>query len=146
MRLAATLEYDGTEFSGFQRQNNAETIQEHLEVSLKKITNENLRNWQRSIGYVPQHIYLLDDTIINNIAFDSYIVDINIADSQLYSPYITNRYLTSVNPQVTHLVNNTVNKYGIVFNSLDHYKFLFHLVPKSKRKFIRYIKKKKTNI
>ena len=42
MRLAATLEYDGTEFSGFQRQNNAETIQEHLEVSLKKITNENI--------------------------------------------------------------------------------------------------------
>ena len=42
MRLAATLEYDGTEFSGFQRQNNAQTIQEHLEVSLKKITNENI--------------------------------------------------------------------------------------------------------
>ena len=42
MRLAATLEYDGTEFSGFQRQNNAETIQEHLEVSLKKITHENI--------------------------------------------------------------------------------------------------------
>ena len=42
MRLAATLEYDGTEFSGFQRQNNAETIQEHIESSLKKITNENI--------------------------------------------------------------------------------------------------------
>ena len=40
MRLAATLEYDGTEFSGFQRQNNAETIQEHLEVSLKQILKE----------------------------------------------------------------------------------------------------------
>ena len=42
MRLGATLEYDGTEFSGFQRQNNAETIQQHLEASLKKITNENI--------------------------------------------------------------------------------------------------------
>jgi len=83
--------------------------------------------------------------IINNIAFDSHIVDINIADGQLYSPYITNRYLTFVNPQITHLVNNTVNKYGLVYNSLDHYKFLFHLIPKTKRKFIRYIKKKKTN-
>ena len=83
--------------------------------------------------------------LINNIAFDSHIVDINIADNQLYSPYITNRYLTHINPQITQLVNDTVNKYGIVFNSLDHYKFLFHLVPKTKRKFIRYIKKKKAD-
>jgi len=83
--------------------------------------------------------------LINSIAFDTRIVDINIADSQLYSPYITNRYLTFVNPEITHLVNNTVNKYGIAFNSLDHYKFLFHLVPKTKRKFIRYIKKKKVD-
>ena len=83
--------------------------------------------------------------IINNIAFDSRIVDINIADSQLYSPYITNRYLTFVNPCIAHLINKTVNNYGTSFNSLDHYKFLFHLIPKTKRKFIRYIKKKKTD-
>ena len=30
--------------------------------------NENLQIWQRSIGYIPQDIYLLDDTIKNNIA------------------------------------------------------------------------------
>mgnify|MGYP001247627942 CR=1 FL=1 len=83
--------------------------------------------------------------LINNIAFDSYSVDINIADSQLYSPYITNRYLTFVNPQITHLINDTVNKYGIVFNPSDHYRLLFHLIPKTKRKFIRYIKKKKAD-
>lgn len=81
--------------------------------------------------------------LINNIAFDSNPVDINIADSGLYSPYITNRYLTHINPQITLLVNNTVNKYGIAFSSLDHYKFMFNLIPKTKRKFIRYIKKKK---
>ena len=83
--------------------------------------------------------------LINNIAFDSHVVDINIADSQLFSPYITNRYLTFVDPRINHLINNTVNKYGIAFNSLDHYKFLFHLIPKTKRKFIHYIKKKKKN-
>lgn len=83
--------------------------------------------------------------LINNIAFDSHVIDINIADSQLFSPYITNRYLTFVDPRINHLINNTVNKYGIAFNSLDHYKFLFHLIPKTKRKFIRYIKKKKKN-
>ena len=30
---------------------------------------ENLRDWQRNIGYIPQSIYLLDDTIRANIAF-----------------------------------------------------------------------------
>jgi len=40
-----------------------------LEIDEKVITRHNLRNWQRSIGYVPQHIYLSDDTIASNIAF-----------------------------------------------------------------------------
>ena len=30
---------------------------------------KNKRSWQNNIGYVPQEIYLLDDTILNNIAF-----------------------------------------------------------------------------
>lgn len=29
----------------------------------------NLRNWQEKIGYIPQNIYLSDDSILNNIAF-----------------------------------------------------------------------------
>ena len=31
--------------------------------------HENIKNWQNQIGYVPQDIYLSDDTIKNNIAF-----------------------------------------------------------------------------
>lgn len=34
-----------------------------------KINQENVRQWQRSIGYVPQHIFLADETITANIAF-----------------------------------------------------------------------------
>lgn len=30
---------------------------------------ENIRGWQKNIGYIPQTIYLLDDTIVSNIAF-----------------------------------------------------------------------------
>ena len=30
---------------------------------------ENIKNWQSQIGYVPQNIYLSDDTIKKNIAF-----------------------------------------------------------------------------
>ena len=40
-----------------------------LEVDGKVITEQNSRSWQRSIGYVPQHIYLSDDTVAANIAF-----------------------------------------------------------------------------
>jgi len=39
--------------------------------------NENLEPWQKLIGYVPQDIYLLDDTIKNNIAFGLNENDIN---------------------------------------------------------------------
>ena len=31
--------------------------------------NKNLKSWQKNIGYVPQNIYLTDNTIKNNIAF-----------------------------------------------------------------------------
>jgi ABC-type multidrug transport system fused ATPase/permease subunit len=34
-----------------------------------EINVENRKNWQKNIGYVPQSIYLIDDTIRNNIAF-----------------------------------------------------------------------------
>ena len=37
-------------------------------VDGKKL-NDNIQSWQNLIGYVPQDIYLLDDTIKNNIAF-----------------------------------------------------------------------------
>ncbi len=33
------------------------------------VTAENLRSWQRNLGYVPQFIYLADDTVAGNIAF-----------------------------------------------------------------------------
>lgn len=33
------------------------------------LQDDNLRRWQRNIGYVPQHIYLSDDTVARNIAF-----------------------------------------------------------------------------
>jgi len=46
-----------------------ETKKGSLEVDGKIINKKNLRAWQRSIGYVPQHIYLSDDTIAANIAF-----------------------------------------------------------------------------
>ncbi len=40
-----------------------------------KNIEENLKVWQSIIGYVPQDIYLMDDTIKNNITFNEEIVD-----------------------------------------------------------------------
>jgi len=40
-----------------------------LEIDGQVITKQNTQSWQRSIGYVPQHIYLSDDTVAANIAF-----------------------------------------------------------------------------
>jgi ABC-type multidrug transport system fused ATPase/permease subunit len=34
-----------------------------------EVTPDNLRQWQNALGYVPQHIYLADDTVAANIAF-----------------------------------------------------------------------------
>jgi ABC-type multidrug transport system fused ATPase/permease subunit len=34
-----------------------------------EVTEANRRNWQAKLGYVPQQIYLTDDTVARNIAF-----------------------------------------------------------------------------
>ncbi len=41
----------------------------NLEVDGKLIDKNNLRVWQNSIGYVPQNIFLADDSVSANIAF-----------------------------------------------------------------------------
>jgi ABC-type bacteriocin/lantibiotic exporter with double-glycine peptidase domain len=48
-----------------------------LEVDGKIITKKNLRAWQSSIGYVPQNIFLADDTLASNIAFGAEDKDID---------------------------------------------------------------------
>ncbi len=45
-----------------------------LEVDGKIINEQNRKSWQKSIGYVPQYIFLADDTISSNIALG---LDIN---------------------------------------------------------------------
>jgi len=38
---------------------------------------DHLRSWQMNIGYVPQHIYLIDNTLRHNIAFGEHDEDID---------------------------------------------------------------------
>ena len=39
-----------------------------FQVDGQTIRNQNIRSWQKAIGYVPQYIYLSDDTVAANIA------------------------------------------------------------------------------
>jgi ABC-type multidrug transport system fused ATPase/permease subunit len=49
-----------------------------LSVDGHSISPANKRMWQKSIGYVPQHIYLSDDTVAANIAFGIDPKEINL--------------------------------------------------------------------
>jgi len=40
-----------------------------LEIDGQVVNEKNCKAWQSSIGYVPQHIYLADDSVMANIAF-----------------------------------------------------------------------------
>ena len=51
-----------------------------IQVDGKDIQN-NIKNWQNSIGYIPASCYLLDDTIKNNIAFG--VKEQNINDEMI---------------------------------------------------------------
>ena len=49
-----------------------------LKVDGKVISKDNLKSWQKLIGYVPQNIYLTDDTLASNIALGVEPKDINL--------------------------------------------------------------------
>jgi ABC-type multidrug transport system fused ATPase/permease subunit len=48
-----------------------------LQIDGQPITAANCRRWQRAIGYIPQHIYLADDSVAANIAFGVNAKDID---------------------------------------------------------------------
>tara|TARA_Y100000310_G_scaffold155108_1_gene154589 strand:- start:554 stop:934 length:381 start_codon:yes stop_codon:yes gene_type:complete len=81
---------------------------------------------------------------VTNILFEKNKIDIDIAATELYSPYIVNRYVTFADKSLVRLINDSVNKHGAIFNiNVEHYNFLHTLIPKIKRKYINYTKKKK---
>lgn len=43
--------------------------QGRLKIDGVTLNKDNIKNWQSNLGYVPQHIYLSDDTMARNIAF-----------------------------------------------------------------------------
>jgi ABC-type bacteriocin/lantibiotic exporter with double-glycine peptidase domain len=70
---------------------------------------ENIKNWQSQIGYVPQDIYLSDDTIRKNIAFglpEEKIDDIAINKA------VTNAKLDSLVNNLNDGINTKIGEFG----------------------------------
>jgi len=94
-----------------------------LEVDGKIITTQNSRSWQRSIGYVPQHIYLSDDTVENNIAFgvDHKDVDQKAVEKaskianlhEFISDELPNQYQTTIGERGVRLSGGQRQRIGI---------------------------------
>jgi len=59
-----------------------------------------------------------------------------------YIPYLINRWLSFITPQICGAINESTNTLGNI-DKLQHYKLLLRLYPKSKVPFISYVKKVK---
>ena len=94
-----------------------------LEIDNKIITKQNVRSWQSCIGYVPQHIYLSDDTIEANIAFGTKLKDINkqavekVAKIASLHDFVTNelpkQYQTKIGERGVRLSGGQRQRIGI---------------------------------
>ena len=94
-----------------------------LEIDGKIINKHNNQSWQRSIGYVPQHIYLSDDTIASNIAFGQEPKDINEEEIQKASKIanlhdfvmheLPNKYQTIIGERGVRLSGGQRQRIGI---------------------------------
>ena len=88
-----------------------EAQQGTLEVDGKVINKYNRRAWQRAIGYVPQHIFLSDDTIAANIAFGVDLKDID-QEAVEYASKIANLHEFVIN-ELPSQYQTTVGERGI---------------------------------
>lgn len=61
-----------------------------------------------------------------------------------FSPYLICRWLSMYDPNIAELLNNTTNQCYAGLNNKDQwYKLLLTIVPKSRYRYIKYIKKSK---
>ena len=95
----------------------------HLVVDGVAIDDENVQAWQRSLGYVPQEIYLVDDTVAANIAFgvpgdeiDMGAVELAAKRANIHDfivQELTNGYATEVGERGVRLSGGQRQRLGI---------------------------------
>jgi len=71
--------------------------------------NKNMRSWQNLIGYVPQNVYLADDTLAKNIAFG---IDENQIDFERLHTSIKSAQLEEFVKSLPEGINNEVGERG----------------------------------
>jgi ABC-type multidrug transport system fused ATPase/permease subunit len=84
-----------------------------IEVDGNSIYNGDLKAWQRLIGYIPQSIFLIDDTLERNIAFG--VPDHEI-DQQRLQKAIAAAQLTEVVQNLPHGLNTRVGERGVMLS------------------------------
>ncbi len=94
-----------------------------LEVDGIAIKKQNLKSWQRSIGYVPQNIFLTDDTVAANIALGVDHKDINLQTVEEVSKIanlhkfvteeLNDKYQTSIGERGVRLSGGQRQRIGI---------------------------------
>lgn len=71
----------------------------------------------------------------------------NVDDTKHFQPFLVNRWISMHGADDAVLVNETVNRYGHVFqDKTDLYKFMVDVFPRHKFKRINYIKKIKDQV
>lgn len=61
-----------------------------------------------------------------------------------FTPYMVTRYLSFYDDDLLNYANETVNKYGSIFESdEERFRFFENVIPKLKKKHIKYITKKR---
>ncbi|MBP5972725.1 ABC transporter ATP-binding protein [Brasilonema sp. CT11] len=87
-------------------------IPNHGDITVDEVSiyNENLRSWQNMIGYIPQSIFLMDDTIERNIAFG---VPDNQIDSQQLQKAIQTAQLEELILQLPDGMKTSVGERGV---------------------------------
>lgn len=72
--------------------------------------HDDIRAWQSSIGYVPQSIYLLDDTLRNNIAFG---IEPELVDETALCVAVSSAALDDVVKQLPNGLDTMIGENGI---------------------------------
>jgi ABC-type multidrug transport system fused ATPase/permease subunit len=93
-----------------------------VRVNNALLSSQNIRQWQNNIGYIPQHIYLTDDTAASNIAFgiSEHLIDMdrvkNAAKAAHLHEFICSLpegYSTKVGERGVRLSGGQIQRVGI---------------------------------
>lgn len=82
-----------------------------LRVDGTPIEDSNLGQWQRKLGYVPQHFFLCDDTVVRNIAFG--VPDQEIDLQAVESALRTARIYDFVVKELPEGLNTVIGERGV---------------------------------